>query len=213
MDGFELYRKLKLRFREGGFNMRKSASNSQELTELIKKEEAAKSIVEDGSLNNAVNEETLIKVMGVPWDRIEDSLKFDLTTFAGQALEGTLTKRKLLSTTAQFYDPLSLLSPVILPLKCMFQEICRLKIDWDEPLSEDLTSRWKELFEDMERVSSIAVPRCILDEIEVGDIKSIQLHGFADASKYAFAANVYIKVTTSNACSSHLLASKSRVAP
>ena len=40
-DGFELYRKLKSRFREGGFNMRKWASNNQELTELIKKEEAA----------------------------------------------------------------------------------------------------------------------------------------------------------------------------
>ncbi|KAL9975369.1 hypothetical protein ACROYT_G012524 [Oculina patagonica] len=228
-DSFELYRKLKLRFGEGGFNMRKWASNSQELTELIKKEEAAISatpkpfsevtlasksnVVEDGSSNNTVNEETLIKVMGVPWDRIEDNLKFDLTAFSGQALEGTLTKRKLLSTTAQFYDPLGLLSPVILPLKCMFQEICGLKIDWDETLSEDLTSRWKELFEDMERVSSIAVPRCILDEVEVGDIKSIQLHGFADASKYAFGANVYIKVTTSNVCSSHLLASKTRVGP
>lgn len=140
-DGFEFYRKLKLRFREGGFNMRKWASNSQELTELIKKEEAAilttpkpfpevtltskSNVVEDGSSNNAVNEETLIKVMGVPWDQREDNLKFDLTTFAEQALEGTLTKRKLLSTTAQLYDPLGLLSPVILPLKCMFQEICR----------------------------------------------------------------------------------------
>ena len=189
--------------------MRKWASNSQELTELIKKEEAAilatpkpfpevtlaskSNVVDDGSSNNAVNEETLIKVMGVPWDRIEDSLKFDLTTFAGQALEGTLTKQNLLSTTAQFYDPLDLLSPVILPLKYMFQEICRLKIDWNEPLPEDLTSRWKELFQDMERVSSIAVPRCIMDEIEVGEIKSIQLHGFGDASKYAFGANVYIR--------------------
>jgi len=95
----------------------------------------------------------------------------------------------------------------------MFQEICRLKIDWDEALSEDLSSRCKELFEDTERVSSIAVTRCILDEIEVGDIKSIQLHVLADASKYAFGANVFIKVMTSNACSSHLLASKTRVAP
>ena len=84
---FELYRKLKLRFREGGFNMRKWASNNQELNELIKKEEATLSStperpseatltlcksngVEDddhsnSTLNNAVNEETLIKVMGV----------------------------------------------------------------------------------------------------------------------------------------------------
>ena len=39
LDCFELYQKLKTRFREGGFNMRKWASNSSELNELIKKEE------------------------------------------------------------------------------------------------------------------------------------------------------------------------------
>jgi len=87
-DGFELYQKLKSRFREGGFNMRKWASNNQELTELIKKEEAAvpstpelsaevtptstrSNVIEDGDClsctsNNTVNEDTLIKVMGVP---------------------------------------------------------------------------------------------------------------------------------------------------
>ena len=39
MKCFELYHKLKLRFREGGFNMRKWASNSEELTEMIKRAE------------------------------------------------------------------------------------------------------------------------------------------------------------------------------
>ena len=65
----------------------------------------------------------------------------------------------------------------------MFQGIYRLKIDWQDALSKDLASRWKELLDDMDRVSSIAVPFCILDGVEVGDIKSIQLHGLADARK------------------------------
>ena len=39
LDCFELYQKLKTRFREGGFNMMKWASNSTESNELIKKEE------------------------------------------------------------------------------------------------------------------------------------------------------------------------------
>ena len=87
-DGFEIYQKLKSRFREGGFNMRKWASNNQELTELIKKEEAAVSstpepsaevtststrsnVIKDGDClsytsNITVSEETLIKVIGVP---------------------------------------------------------------------------------------------------------------------------------------------------
>ena len=39
MKCFELHHKLKLRFREGGFNMTKWASNSEELTEMIKRAE------------------------------------------------------------------------------------------------------------------------------------------------------------------------------
>ena len=219
-DCFELYGKLMLRFREGGFNMRKWASNSEELNQLIEKEEAnlssstqTPSETSPSLTKSSVLEEDLIKVMGVPWDRIEDSFKFDLATFATQALDGTLTKRKLLSITARFYDPLGLLSSVMLPLKCMFQEICQLKIGWDEALPEELCLKWKEVAEDMLIVSVVSVPRCVLAGIEAEDVMSIQLHGFADASKIAYGANIYIQVTTSNVSYSQLLASKTRVAP
>ena len=49
--------------------------------------------------------------------------------------------------------------------------------------------------------------------IEAEDIKSIQLHGFAGASKIAYGANIYIRVTISSVSYSHLLASKTRVSP
>ena len=39
----------------------------------------------------------------------------------------------------------------------------------------------------MGEFSSIEVPRCILGDVE--DITSIQLHGFADASKSAYGAS------------------------
>ena len=180
--------------------MRKWASNSEELNQLIEKEEAnlssstqtiSETSPSSSLTKSGVLEEDLIKVMGVPWDRKEDSFKFDLATFATQALDGTLAKRKLLSITARFYDPLGL-SPVMLPLKCMFQEICQLKIGWDEALPEELCLKWKEVAEDMLRVSVISVPRCVLAGIEAEDVKSIQLHGFADASKIAYGANISI---------------------
>ena len=76
--------------------------------------------------------------MGVTWDRMEDTLKYDLTIFDNHTVDEALTKRKLLTMTARFYDPLGLLSPVIVPFKCMFQEICRLKIGWDEALARKL---------------------------------------------------------------------------
>ncbi|XP_068697319.1 uncharacterized protein [Montipora foliosa] len=103
---FELYYKLKLRFREGGFNMRKWASKSEELTEMIKRAEESLSwepelsckatptltepnIEEEdwtvSNSNNNVSEETVVKVMGVQWDRMEDNFEFDLATFSRQA--------------------------------------------------------------------------------------------------------------------------------
>ena len=103
--------------------------------------------------------------MGVQSGRMGDNFEFDLATFSRLAWEGTFTKRTLLSSTAPFYDPLGLLSPVILPLKCMFQEICHWKLGWDEALPEGLASRWKELLQAMGEVSSIAVPRCILGDV------------------------------------------------
>ena len=163
--------------------------------------------------SNVMSEETVVKVMGVMWDKSEDCFKFDLTVFSKQTLSGTLTKRKLLSVTARFYDPLGLLSPLILLFKCKFQEICQLKVEWDEALPEDLTSRWKELVEDIEGISSFTIPRCIMDRIEAEQVKCVQLHGFADASRIAYGANMYVQVTTSEGHYSHLLASKTRVAP
>ena len=52
-----------------------------------------------------------------------------------------------------------------------------------------------------------------LGDVQVEGIASIQLHGFADASKSAYGANVYIRLTTSGTNSVCLLASKTRVAP
>lgn len=42
-----------------------------------------------------------------------------------------VTNPLILSTTAKFYDPLGLLSPAIVPLKCMFQELCEARLGWD----------------------------------------------------------------------------------
>ena len=101
-DAFEHYLKLKQRFREGGFNMRKWASNSAELSEMIEKAEqdliqtdlgtkqnldqnpsVETGVVEDDQgfsklkLNNAVLADDEIKVLGVAWNRDTDTLKFN----------------------------------------------------------------------------------------------------------------------------------------
>ena len=150
-DG-KLDQKLKYRFREGGFNMRKWVSNSEKLIEMIEKQECKlpSTVKTDGKLdtgkekvteddenyskvvlnNNAVCNESEIKVIGSIWNRESDILKFDFSVITTNIGNASLTKRVLLS--ARFFDPLGLLSPIIPPLKLIFQKAC-CQIGWNDP--------------------------------------------------------------------------------
>ena len=143
--------------------MRKFASNSESLMQLIEKEEGAINQVQDlptnekeiknvekscldsklvaknseitleddetflKSTSNAVCTENEIKVLGIPWNREKDELKFDLPNFSAAAEQENITKRHILGTTAWFFDLLGSSSPVIVPLKGIFQEVCDFK--------------------------------------------------------------------------------------
>ena len=50
-----------------------------------------------------------------------------------------------------------MLSPVFLPFKCTFQEMCHLKIRRGEILPESFNSNWIELTDDMTKVSSLSI--------------------------------------------------------
>ena len=61
------------------------------------------------------------KVLGIAWDRTSDRLKFDLRKVVEDVnFDHVITKRTILSTTAKFYDPLGIISSIILPLKLLF---------------------------------------------------------------------------------------------
>ena len=65
-----------------------------------------------------------------------DTLVMDLAAVLEKSPMETVTKRDVLAATAKMYDPLGLLCPVIVRLKIFFQELCRCKRDWDDPLQE-----------------------------------------------------------------------------
>ena len=232
---FDLYQKLKKCFSEGGFNMRKWATNNSVLSELIRKKELGlaektnsavtlpgnthPSVMEEDegyaktTLNNAVCTDDEVKVMGVPWDRNSDVLKLKFDHLISYSENKPVTKRLILGTTARFFDPLGLLSPITVPLKCLFQELCRTGSGWDDPLDDQQMKYWEEVISDMKKTSEIEAPRCVLKGISSGDIESVELHGFSDASSIAYGGNVYLRVNASTGVSTQLLASKTRVAP
>ncbi|XP_065054036.1 uncharacterized protein LOC135682880 [Rhopilema esculentum] len=214
-EAFETYRKLKDSLHKVGFNMRKWVTNNKELKERIKKHEALYTPVSENAnvLEDPNHEQPDTKVLGIGWNLITDSLKLDFEKIVRDTSITMVTKRSILCTTAKFYDPLGLISPVILPLKCLFQELCKIKENWDSPVHDKIAQKFRDIILDIRSVSKIELPRSVMHEVEVSDIKSVQLHGFSDASTVAYAASVYLRVETSSRVVSHLIASKTRVSP
>ena len=197
---YELFKKLKLRFLEGLFNLRKWRTNNPVLRQLI----------DPNCEINCLNS----KILGISWNEFSDTFLFDLDEICQTAKSLAPTKRNILKVLSMFYDPIGVIQPIIVNLKLIFQEICRIKpkLNWDDLVPDELKVLWENSIEFMSKVGKIELPRKIIDFSS--PMKCIELHGFSDASLKGYGACVYIRsVTENNEVSVNLVAAKSRVAP
>ena len=151
------------------------------------------------------------RVLGVRWNTLEDTFTFDLTEIVNFARDLDPTKRNVVSVAAKFYDPLRFLSPVI-EFKLFFQELCKMKIGWDDLFNGDLLKTCFKLLDGLESVTALSLPRCYFQGIPER-VVSCSLHGFGDASSTAYAAVIYLHTATTTGSYVKFVASKSRVAP
>jgi len=112
----------------------------------------------------------------------------------------------------RFYDPLGVLSPVVVSFKILIQEICESHVDWDQPLEELQAKKWQELITELKRAQPILIPRSYFSGV-IGEVESTGLYGFCDASKKAYAAVIYLVIRTTTETYVRLVVSKTRVAP
>jgi len=222
-EAYSLYCKARERMLDGGFSLRKWKTSDCELRQLIMEKEKDEStlVVEAQKDEESFAKETLgpaqeaggkTKVLGIIWDSSKDILEFDLMKMATNIKASRPTKRGVLSTLAMSFDPLGLISPIGVHAKVLFQDLCVGKLDWDEPIPRDKVAKWEDWITGLSQVKTITVTRCIQDQ-NGGEILSYQLHGFADASKKAYCATVYLVCITTKGIFSKLLCSKVRVAP
>ena len=138
---------------------------------------------------------------------MNDVFEFDLREIANSLHSLKPTKRNIVGFASRFYDPLGFLSPVIVTLKIFFQEMCKLKLDWDDQLPNELLSKWTDIVSRFQGIV-ITLPRCYIPSL--GTTPAYVLQGFCDASTAAYAAVVYLCVGSESA---HFIASKTRVSP
>lgn len=224
-DAYHLYQKSKQVMLEGGFNLRKFVTNSNQLRMKIEQAEQEMNTVKKQEANPEVHEEDETytkdtlgskqecgegeqKILGVSWQYLEDQLVFDLSAIVHVMREMEPTKRHIVSIATRFYDPLGFVSPITVKFKMFFQELCSAKVGWDEPLLGELLYKWKSLMSNLQAIS-ISIPRCYLSGLEGS---TNHLIGFCDASANAYAAVVYLQRGTGDGSVS-LVASKTRVSP
>ncbi len=94
------------------------------------------------------------------------------------------------------YANLGVLSPFTIKLKMYFQQLCLVKMNWDEELDEPIRREWNILVEELSQLNIVSLPRCYF-AITIQPI-SIQVHGFSNASKRAYAAVTYLRTVYEN---------------
>jgi len=176
------------------FNLRTWASNSKSLRGLAKQ-------------HNVADEKEIVKVLGLCWN-----VKLDQLSLCSKPKVPTttlVTKQEILWYTSLIFDPLGLVTPVIIAAKLLLQELWQDSVSWDMELTKPHQLKWASIAMDISVALQQSFPRQYIPKFLTVDSSSPNLHVFADASPKAYGAVVYIQHAN---CSS-LVISKSHVAP
>lgn len=155
----------------------------------------------------SLGENVSSKTLGLGWFNSKD--EFHFTSKINNDFSN-VTKRSILSAISQIYDPLGLLSPVVIVVKALLQKLWLTKVGWDDALPPDIVLYWKKFVESISNLYKLRIPRFVMCDSP----KVIELHIFTDASQIAYGACAYIRTWNANGdITVKLLCAKSRVAP
>ncbi|KAM9717459.1 uncharacterized protein ACNS7B_021107 [Menidia menidia] len=152
-DAVHLVERLTELCSKGGFMLSKWVSNSRTVLMSIPEERRAKEIK---SLDLDKDQLPVERVLGLQWSIETDEFKFRTSV-----QDRPHTRRGILSVVSSLYDPLGILAPFSMPAKLLLQDLCRQNLKWDEVIPHSLSRKWLDWLEDLQRISSFKVDRCI----------------------------------------------------
>ena len=134
----------------GGFELSKWAANNSTLLP-----------------SNHLGEPTVInldkqgntKTLGLFWNCSNDTLQYN-SEYVIPPTE--VTKRTVLSAISKTFDPLGLISPIIIRAKVMMQELWSRNLDWDIPIPRDMYVSWQQLIQEINNIDHLRLPRKVI---------------------------------------------------
>ena len=149
-DASEFYTITSTIMKKGAFNLRKWESNDDSLNQVIKNSDQQK------------RQNDIRKVLGLNWNNFRDEFQFEFTDLVKLASELPATKRNIFKVTAMFYDPLGLISPIVLQSKLIYQSLCKEKLTWDTIVPEPFKKQWDTFIDKLRYTEKVIIPRSLL---------------------------------------------------
>jgi hypothetical protein len=162
-----------------------------------------KLIRERAASDNIKEAKTDVHVLGMKWNTESDRLSYVRKTAPTSILP---TKREVVRYTSSIFDPLGYLTPTSIQAKSFIQQLWKSGINWDEPISEDLSDTWSAIVQELDQMQNITLSRQFLQDV---DPSNCELHVFSDASPIAYGSAVYLK----SGKTASLVMAKTRVKP
>ena len=186
---------------KGGFRLTKFVVNDNAVLQSIPIEDRATEVKDLDQSSNS-------KALGVKWAVSDDVFYFEVDPKCADVI----TRRFILSVVSTVFDPLVLVSPVVLEGKLIFQDSTRLSLPWDEPVPVDLERRWCTWVQSLKDLCNIRIPRCV-KPVEFND-GVMELHHFSDASQAAYGCVSYLRcINEKGQINVTLVLSRSKLAP
>ena len=182
----ELFSSLRSILQRGGFNLSKWRSSSLTVLQSIPQDLQEKLPVKDVT---TLQSSSHPKALGLEWDSRQDCMSPSINVSHSYRT----TKRGIISDVSKTFDILGWISPAVLSMKLLYQQLWEKGQEWDDTVAPDVAEHHAKWREELPCLSQRQLPRCYT----LPDSSPItqELHGFSDASLKAYGAVVYLRTT------------------
>ena len=91
------------------------------------------------------------------------------------------------------YDPLGIAAPFLLVGKKILQDLCCMKLGWDEEIHEEFCTCWENWRSQLSTLERFSMDRYI-KPVDFSTVISRQLHSFSDACSSGYGQVTYLRI-------------------
>ena len=195
------YQELVETLKRSGFTLKKWASNSPEVLEIIPVEDQLEA--NEFTLNAESS-----AILGLEWIIDKDCLQ--VCRGPNKECPQDINQRVVLSFVSSVFDPMGIFAPFTMRMRMLLKSIwIRFGQSWDEKIADDEKQVFLDWVTEMQTIKNTSLPRNYFSD----DPKNVQLHLFSDASLEAMCIVAYFRAEVNDGVEVSFVLGKCRIAP